>query len=563
MNLFKSISSIYFYKLFLVLTLLPCSVTGQNKFIQIATVAQRWDREYRNFDEVLHYIADAGKQGATIICLPMDCVPTQGEPIPGPTSERICDAARQYHINVIANIKEKAGNLTYQTSFLCDRFGTIIGRYRQTHKLPDEPIALGDELPIFQTEFGPIALKSGTDIFFPEVDLVYALKGAKIIFLSWTQQVWIDDYPIDMMTRGRAADFGVYEVCASYGGQRGTCPWILGWPVGNAFIADPSGENCGSTMNRPGVGMTLIPEDYFQQENKIIKNISRGDLPLLVSEDGGKVDPVSYKRKIRTAVIPGRFRFEDMLNSIDDAGKNVTDIVCLPEYPWSGYEMLAKLREIAKKAAEYRMYIVIGVGFNHEVILFGRDGQETGYYNPIKMHHALPSQKRESFLPIFETDIGKIGLISYGDFPSSPFQRILSLKGVTVICLPFPVMNSLTKQEELTMRIRSLDNSHVSLISGGLPRASEPQSAIIDPLGIITGTSDFRNPYGIVYSFNSDIQLLRFPMQPETSDLMGPRYPDEYINRPKAQGSMKETIFNQRRPLLYKKALTVILNNLQ
>ena len=55
---------------------------------------------------------------------------------------------------VAANLKEKEGEKLYSTSYLIGADGKVVGKYRKSHRLPDEPIALGNELPVFDTAAG-------------------------------------------------------------------------------------------------------------------------------------------------------------------------------------------------------------------------------------------------------------------------------------------------------------------------------------------------------------------------------------------------------------------------
>ncbi|MDH7571681.1 MAG: carbon-nitrogen hydrolase family protein, partial [Armatimonadota bacterium] len=56
------------------------------------------------------------------------------------------------------------------TAVLFDRSGRVVGRYRQTHAFPDDDgIVLGEDLPVFHTDFAVVGLSVGSDFYFPEV----------------------------------------------------------------------------------------------------------------------------------------------------------------------------------------------------------------------------------------------------------------------------------------------------------------------------------------------------------------------------------------------------------
>jgi predicted amidohydrolase len=81
---------------------------------------------------------------------------------------------------------------------LLDRDGKPVGKYRKSHKMPDESMALGDELRALPTDFGPVGLRIGTDRFFPEIDLVYAAGGARLVLWSQMPEPVEDEHVQDV-----------------------------------------------------------------------------------------------------------------------------------------------------------------------------------------------------------------------------------------------------------------------------------------------------------------------------------------------------------------------------
>ena len=73
----------------------------------------------------------------------------------------------------------------YNTAILLDRSGKVAGKYRKIH-LPREEwkdgITPGDSYPVFQADFGTIAIQICYDWFFPEPTAIFALQGAEIVF---------------------------------------------------------------------------------------------------------------------------------------------------------------------------------------------------------------------------------------------------------------------------------------------------------------------------------------------------------------------------------------------
>lgn len=101
--------------------------------------------EGRSLPYVLDRLDEAGSVRSDIVCLPMECLKTDGEAIPGPLSDALAAKAREYAMYLIANLREKDGEKTYVTSVLYDRKGQLVGKYRKSHRMPDETLDLGDD----------------------------------------------------------------------------------------------------------------------------------------------------------------------------------------------------------------------------------------------------------------------------------------------------------------------------------------------------------------------------------------------------------------------------------
>jgi predicted amidohydrolase len=195
----------------------------------------------------------AGKLGLDIVCLGetitavgtpaavKDCA----QPIPGPVSEALADAARRNKIWVVAGITELAGDIVYNTAVLLDRRGRLAGKYRKVH-LPREEwkkgVRPGHDYPVFETDFGKVAIQICYDWFFPEAAAIFALQGAEIIFApTWGNTLPDDGGRVDGEStfRVRARDTGVYMVPSVYDG--------------NSLIIDPMGRILASNEGEQGV----------------------------------------------------------------------------------------------------------------------------------------------------------------------------------------------------------------------------------------------------------------------------------------------------------------------
>jgi predicted amidohydrolase len=134
--------------------------------------------------------------GVDLVCLPeninTDEVVTEDkwkliESIPGPTTQRLAEKARQHKVYIAASIAERDGDLRYNTAVLIDRRGEIVAKYRKSHLTISEHllsgITEGNEFVVHQTDFGRVGLMICWDHHFPEVARILALKGAEMIVL--------------------------------------------------------------------------------------------------------------------------------------------------------------------------------------------------------------------------------------------------------------------------------------------------------------------------------------------------------------------------------------------
>lgn len=105
------------------------------------------------------------------------------EPRDGPSLKRFAALAIEGKMHVIFSMIEKAEGALYHTAFLLSDQGAILGRYRKTHLDEGERrwAAAGDDLPVFSTALGRIGLMLGSDVCFPEVSGVYAVRRADIL----------------------------------------------------------------------------------------------------------------------------------------------------------------------------------------------------------------------------------------------------------------------------------------------------------------------------------------------------------------------------------------------
>lgn len=241
----------------------------------------------RNIDSAVERIAAAATQGADVVCLQelfASTYPCQeedirrfddAEPIPGPTSQRIAEAAREHEVVVVGSFFERrAKGLYHNTAVVFERDGSCLGMYRKMH-IPDDPnyyekfyFAPGDlGFRSFQTSAGCIGICICWDQWFPEAARLTALQGADIIFypsaIGWLPQekqefgetqwsAW------ETVMRGHAIANGVYVAAVN---RVGVEQQIEFW--GASFVADPNGQITGRAAHDQEQTL-IIPCDFKQ-----------------------------------------------------------------------------------------------------------------------------------------------------------------------------------------------------------------------------------------------------------------------------------------------------------
>ena len=235
--------------------------------IRIGLVQTGWTGDRTtNLDRALKLVAEAAATGAQLVCLPelfagpYPCQSedhdrfAEAEPIPGPTCDRLAEAARRLGVVIVGSVFERrAPGLFHNTAVVFENDGSMLGMYRKTH-IPDDPhyyekfyFTPGDlGLPVFRTSVGKIGVAVCWDQWFPEVARLLALAGAEIICYptaigwlheekkDWGKSQW---QAWETMMRSHAIANGLFVVAVN---RTGVEDEIEFW--GRSFCVDPYGE---------------------------------------------------------------------------------------------------------------------------------------------------------------------------------------------------------------------------------------------------------------------------------------------------------------------------------
>ena len=160
----------------------------------------------RNLERAAQMITDARERSCEIIVLPevLDLGWThpsafhEAQPIPGPSSDCLCEAAKHHRIWVCAGLTEKDEDKRYNAALLIDSEGEIVLKYRKINCLAvEQPFyEIGQTLSVVDTDFGKIGVNICADNYLDGLHIGHALArmGAQVIL---SPSSWTVDYAID------------------------------------------------------------------------------------------------------------------------------------------------------------------------------------------------------------------------------------------------------------------------------------------------------------------------------------------------------------------------------
>jgi predicted amidohydrolase len=542
----------------------------QKRFARIlaSVVTLPWSDEGRSMETVLDRLDEAAACRSDIVCLPMECVKTDGEPIPGPISTAIADKAREHKMYVIGNVREKDGEKSYTTSFLCGRDGKLIGKYRKSHKLPDETMDLGDDLPVFKTEFGPIAMRIGSDRYFADIDHVLAAKGARMIFWSQEFEPLEDETTQDFINQGRAQDYQVFIACSRYsfagpGWITNFWPQYRGCPIGRSYVVNREGMRVASTTRKGTVATAIIPRGELASPGRAP---NRNPAFKVLAEPVKLPEPREWKKRVvRVTAIENHVGIDDLIEKLDAAGRMGSDIACTYEFVWirgGPEEQVRKqtekaqdnLRRIREKAKEHGMYVLVGGVVDrlerNEAILYDREGNEAGRYFKIVRTH--PEQICGEETPVLETDFGRIGVRICADNAHVEIDRSYGVKGVDVLFDLTQDWGPDAIHRNLRNITRAMDAQMFRVEATHSSSEVLHRSHVVEPTGTIVAQSQYMSNglVSAVIDLEND-RPRRFTREWRAHKPGGylPQY--QFTELPKMENDLKETLLKQRRPELY------------
>jgi len=267
-----------------------------------------------NLQKAIDRVADAAGRGAQVICLP-ELFQTQyfcqredaslfdlAEPIPGPTSAKLGEIAKNHSIVLVASLFEKrAPGVYHNTAAVFDTDGALRGLYRKMH-IPDDPLYYekyyftpGDlGFRAHDTSFGRVGTLVCWDQWYPEGARLTALQGASILFYP-TAIGW---HPAEKADFGTAQHDAWRTIQRAHGIANGVYVGVVnrvGFETGNIRGKSASGDGLefwgGSFLCDP-FGTVLAEASHDKEEILI------GDVDLRKLEEIRRNWPFLRDRRI-------------------------------------------------------------------------------------------------------------------------------------------------------------------------------------------------------------------------------------------------------------------------
>ena len=244
-----------------------------------------------NLKKAVEKIDEAASKGAQLIVLPeMFSCPYKASNFPifaQKDGEKnwttLSEAAKKNKVYLVAgSMPEREGEKIYNTSYAFDRDGKQIAKHRKMHlfncDIPggaffheSETLTAGNEVTVFDTEYGKIGLMICFDIRFPELSRLMTDRGAKLIIVPAAFNMTSGPNWWDLMFRTRAADNQIFMAgCSPARDEKAS---YVAW--GHSLVVDPFGKILSQLDEKENIlyqDIDLSETEKFRQQFKVLKS---------------------------------------------------------------------------------------------------------------------------------------------------------------------------------------------------------------------------------------------------------------------------------------------------
>lgn len=248
----------------------------------------------QNVKKAVKFIRKAGEKADLVVLPEMFNCPYQTDQFPSyaegadesPTLKAVSRAARDTEVYLVAgSIPERDQDHIYNTSFIYNPTGELIGRHRKLHLFDidvpgqiqfkeSETLTPGDQVTVVDTDFGKLGVAICYDIRFPELARLMTLQGAQLLVFPGAFNLTTGPAHWEILSRTRALDNQVYlATCSPARDEKAS--YVA---YGHSLVADPWGE----VIFQAGIGEEILYAsikasrvDEVRQELPLLKNRRR------------------------------------------------------------------------------------------------------------------------------------------------------------------------------------------------------------------------------------------------------------------------------------------------
>lgn len=261
-----------------------------------------YQEKKRNLIQAAELLADPALQDIDLAILPeMFCCPYENkffpeyaEPEGGETWEKCSRLAADHGIYLVSGSmpeRDEEGRI-YNTSYVFDRKGHQIGKHRKMHLFDidikggqyfkeSDTLTPGEQVTVFDTEFGRMGLCICYDFRFPELARLMVDKGAQVIIVPAAFNMTTGPLHWELMFRQRAVDNQVYTIGAAP--ARDLNAGYYSW--GHSIAADPWGKVLMEMEEKPAVKVVELELDEVKKVREQLPLLKhrRGDIYALTT----------------------------------------------------------------------------------------------------------------------------------------------------------------------------------------------------------------------------------------------------------------------------------------
>ena len=207
--------------------------------------------------------------------------PLYAEEEGGDTWQRLSQLAAKHQVYLSAGtVPELDGGKVYNTAYVFDRQGRQIAKHRKVHLFDidveggqsfreSDTLSAGNQVTVFDTEFGKIGICVCFDFRFPELGRLMALKGAKLILVPAAFNMTTGPAHWQIMFRSQALNNQCFVAGTSP--ARDEASSYVAW--GHSLLVSPWGDIIKEAGEKEGFQITEID---LAEADRI-----RSQLPLL------------------------------------------------------------------------------------------------------------------------------------------------------------------------------------------------------------------------------------------------------------------------------------------